>query len=66
LLTLTGEPPTPARGRAFDIALAFLSPSPINEAPTHAASIARLMRTRVSAFVGAGCVTLSEQANAQL
>ena len=66
LLSLTGEPQSPSTGRAFEIALAFLSPSPINEAPTHVASIARLMRTRTSAFVGASCVTLSEQAGSQI
>lgn len=63
LLTLTGEPPDPVRGKAFEIALIFLSPITIAEAPTHAAAIARLAGSRASGVLATGAIGLSEQAS---
>ncbi len=62
LLALTGELPTGAQGRAFDVALQFAAPAPINEAPTHAAAIARICSGTTSAIQGTAAVGLAEQA----
>jgi hypothetical protein len=64
LLTMTGELPTPARTRAFDVALQFLAPVAVNEAPGHAAVIARTCNAFTSAIFGITAITLAEQARA--
>jgi Citrate synthase, C-terminal domain len=64
LLALTGELPSPERARAFEIALQFLAPSPVNEAPTHAAVVARMCNVMTSAVVGTAAIALAEQARA--
>jgi hypothetical protein len=62
LLTLTGELPSPACLRAFEVAMHFLAPAPVNEAPTHAAIVARVCNVFTSALVGTAAITLAEQA----
>jgi hypothetical protein len=62
LLTLTGELPSPAGLRAFEIAMHFLAPAPVNDAPTHAAIVARVCNVFTSALVGTAAITLAEQA----
>jgi hypothetical protein len=61
-LALTGNPPNDAEGRAFDIALQFLAPLPIAEAPTHAAVLARLCAARTSSIIAVTCIALAERA----
>jgi hypothetical protein len=62
LLALTGEPPTPEVGRAFEVALHFAAPAPVNEAPTHAAVLARICAATPSAIQGTAAIALAEQA----
>jgi hypothetical protein len=61
-LALTGDPADEAKGRAFDIALQFLAPVSIAEAPTHAAVLARLCGARTSSIVAVACIALAERA----
>jgi hypothetical protein len=62
LLTLTGVLPSAERARAFEIALHFLAPAPVNEAPTHAAVVARICNVFTSALLGTAAIALAEQA----
>lgn len=62
LIALTGEPPSAEQGRAFDVAMQFLSPAPVNEAPTHAAALARICAGSDAAIIGTAAVGLAEQA----
>ena len=62
LLALTGKPPAEKQGRAFDIALQFLEPLAIAEAPTHAAMLARLCGAPSSSILSVACITLVERA----
>jgi citrate synthase len=62
LLALTGELPTEVQSRAFEIALQFLSPVPINEAPTHATVVARVCNVMTTALIGTAAIGLAEQA----
>lgn len=61
-VALTGAPPDEANGRAFDIALQFLAPLSVAEAPTHAAVLARLCGARTSSIVAVACIALAERA----
>ena len=61
-VALTGAAPDEARGRAFDIALQFVAPVAIAEAPTHAAVLARLCGARTSSIVAVACIALAERA----
>jgi hypothetical protein len=61
-LVLTGAPPSEIEGRAFDIALQFLAPVAIAEAPTHAAVLARLFGARTSSILAVACIALAERA----
>jgi hypothetical protein len=61
-LALTGAPPEEAQGRAFDIALQFLAPLAVAEAPTHAAALASLCGARTSSIVAVACIALAERA----
>ena len=63
-LALCGEIPSKHAAHAFELALAFFAPTPISQAPTHAASLARLCGARTSAIIGAGAIALAEQARA--
>jgi len=62
LLALTGLPPDPATGSAFEIALTFLSPLAVTEAPTHAALLARACAGSTAAVTGTAAVALAEHA----
>lgn len=62
LLALTGDLPTPEQGRAFEIALQFAAPAPINEAPTHAAVLARICSGTTSSIQATAAIGLAEQA----
>ena len=62
LVALTGDAPDAALGRAFEVALLFLSPAPVHEAPTHASVLARLCAGSASAVLGTAAVGLAEQA----
>jgi hypothetical protein len=64
LLALTSQPPDEAVGRAATVALAFLAPAPINEAPTHAAMLTQLCGGEKSALVAVAALGLAEQAGA--
>ncbi len=64
LLSLTGELPTDAQSAAFDVALQFLAPLSIAEAPTHAAVLARVCGARVSGINAVAAVALAERARA--
>jgi hypothetical protein len=66
LLSLTGELPSPPQARAFEIALQFLSPATVNEAPTHAAVIVRICNVLTSAILGTAAIGLGEEARASL
>ena len=61
-LALTGSPPDEARGKAFDIALQFLAPLAVVEAPTHAAVLARICGARTSSVLAVACIALAERA----
>lgn len=62
LLALTGEAPDEMTGHAFEIAMTFLSPLAVTEAPTHAAVLARTCAGSASAVTGTAAVALAEQA----
>jgi hypothetical protein len=62
LLALTGELPAADQACAFEIALQFLSPAPVHEAPTHAAVVARICNVTTSAIIGTAAIGLAEQA----
>jgi len=62
LLALTGEAPESSTGTCFEIALTFLSPLAVTEAPTHASVLARTCAGSAAAITGTAAVTLAEQA----
>lgn len=62
LLAAAGEIPTDAQAQALGIALVFMAPAPVAEAPAHAAMVARLIGATPSAIAGVACTTLAEQA----
>jgi hypothetical protein len=62
LLAATGELPDRESGRALEVALAFLSPSSVAEAPAHTAVLARLCGATTAATLAAAALTLAEQA----
>jgi hypothetical protein len=62
LLSLTGELPTAAQARAFEVATVFLAPIGVNEAPSHAAVLARLCSGSDSSILGTASIALAEQA----
>ena len=62
LLTLTGVAPERAVGQAFEVALAFLAPTSVAQAPAHAAVLARLIGPPDVSVVATGAVVLHEQA----
>lgn len=64
LLALTGEAPSPAQGRAFEIAMVFLAPAPVAEAPTNAAVLARAIGSPAARALGVGATTLAASAAA--
>jgi len=62
LLALTGRSPDAATGRCFELAMVFLSPLAVTEAPTHAAVLARVCAGSASAVTATAGVALAEQA----
>lgn len=62
LLALTGEAPDHEVGLCFEIAMTFLSPLAVTEAPTHAAVLARTCAGSTAAVTGTAAVTLAEHA----
>ena len=62
LLALTGELPADDVGRAFQVALVFLTPAPVSEAPANAATLAQMAAARPNCVLAVGAVALSEQA----
>jgi len=62
LLALTGAPPDEARGRAFEVALQFLAPLAITEAPTHAAVLAQVCGAQSSSVIAVASIALAERA----
>lgn len=62
LVALTGQCPSAGQGRAFEVALTFFAPGPVNEAPTHAALLARICAGTTSAIQGTAAIALAEQA----
>ncbi len=63
LLTLTGKAPDENTGRAFEIALAFLSPISTAEAPAHAAVLTNLMGCTSNGLLSVVGIGLVEQAH---
>lgn len=62
-LALTGDlPADDETSRAIEVALSFLSPSPIASAPTHAAALAHLSGATTSATIATAALALAEQA----
>lgn len=66
LLSLTGELPGRAELRAFELALTFLAPVSVAEAPAHATVLARICGARSSSVAAIAAVTLLERARALL
>ncbi len=62
LLSLTGDVPEKSKSRAFDAAMIFAAPVAIGEAPTHAATLARLCGARTAAIVSVAATALADQA----
>jgi hypothetical protein len=62
LLTLTGALPAEGVGRAFEVALTFLAPVPVSEAPAHATVLASLVGADSSAVLQVGALALAERA----
>lgn len=66
LLGLTGAVPEAAAGRAFERALTFAASCPVNEAPTHAAMLARSVGAPVQSALSSGFVVVCEAAAAMV
>jgi hypothetical protein len=66
LLGLTGELPSAEQARAFDIALTFLAPITVAEAPTHAGLVARVCVASTSTLSGTVAIGLGEQSRFDL
>lgn len=62
LLALLGQLPSDEQLEAFDVAMSFLSPLSVAEAPTHAAVLARICGAQSSGVLGAAAVALAERA----
>lgn len=62
LLACTGELPDAHEARALEIALLFLSPASVAEAPVHAAWLSRLCGATTGATVAVAAIAFAEQA----
>jgi hypothetical protein len=62
LIALTGAAPDRNTGRAFEVALAFLAPVPVSEAPAHAAGLARLIGADSAGVITGAAIGLAERA----
>lgn len=61
-LNLTGELPESDISRAFEVAMFFLAPITVAEAPSHAAGLAQLCGGTTSSVLATGMLALAEQA----
>jgi hypothetical protein len=61
-LALTGRLPEGWESRMFEVALVFLSPCSVAEAPSHAASLARICAAPDAGVIQVGAIGLAEQA----
>ena len=66
LLALSGTPPSPEQGRAFELALAFAGSITVAHAPVHAAVLARMCGTPWQGVIGIGTTSLIDQAQFEL
>lgn len=66
LLALCGAAPSEREGRVFEAVLVFASACPVNEAPTHAAVLARSIGAPVASAIGAGFMVACEASRAML
>ncbi len=66
LLALTGELPSDAARRAFEVASLFLAPLPVNEAATHAAVVAKLFGAKSTSVVAVAAIGVAEHARTVL
>jgi hypothetical protein len=64
LLALTGREPDRARGRAFEVAMTFLSSVSVAEAPAHAAVLARVCAAPAAPLLGSTAIAAGERAQA--
>jgi hypothetical protein len=62
LLALTGELPSDEQSIAFDIAMTFLAPLSVAEAPAHVAALTNITGSRSSAILGVSAIALAERA----
>jgi hypothetical protein len=62
LLLASGELADPAAARALDVALAFLAPTDVGEAPGHAAVLSRVCDVPFRATLAIGALALAEEA----
>lgn len=62
LLSLTGELPSEQQAKAFDVALVFLAPIAVHDAPAHAAVLARICGGKPGAVVSTAAIGLGELA----
>jgi hypothetical protein len=61
LLCLTGEPPSEATGKAFEVAMTFASPVDAGEAPAHAGIVARMCGAPASGVVAVVATAMAER-----
>lgn len=66
LLALTGELPSDAARRAFEVAATFLAPLAVNEAATHGAVVAKLFGAKSTSVVAVAAIGLAEHARSLL
>jgi len=67
LLMFTGELPSSYEPQMIlETVLQFIAPSPINEAPAHAATLARACTAKLPSIIGIAASTLAEQARCML
>jgi hypothetical protein len=66
LLALTAQIPSAEQGKAFEVALQFVCPCTVNEAPTHAAILARVCAGTTSSIQGTAAIALAEQARVRI
>lgn len=65
-LALTGELPTPEQAASVEVALLFLAPLSLAEAPVHCAMLANLCGGATSNVIAVGAAALAEQARSSV
>jgi hypothetical protein len=63
LLGLTGEDVSPMKGRAFGVAMTWISASGVQAAPTHSAVLARISGAPASGIVGTAAMVAAREAS---